>query len=65
MGGVLCMHPELSWRHCSGSPPEVCQKTSLDGEDNYCVKVVVSQWCCSPQTLLRKIRDASSSAMTA
>lgn len=35
--GGGCMHTELSWRHCSGSRPAVCQH-SLDGEDNQCVR---------------------------
>lgn len=44
MGG--CMHTELSWRHCSGSPPAVREKIrSLRAEDNlnsYCVPSDVS-----------------------
>lgn len=36
------MHPELSWRHCSGSPPAVRERSALKGEDNSCVQSDVS-----------------------
>lgn len=51
MGG--CMHTELSWRHCSGSPPAMREKIHSfrakkrpEQPNSYCVPSDVSVLLC-------------------